>query len=131
MATWTNKGKGTWATKDGRWTASARWNSIQGDHWVLLIGDWKGQELARRNTLREIKALVADQAQIDRHIEAEERRHQAELDRWQAKLAQAEALAGPGQQHMIERARRAVRIHQTNLDRFRKAVADQKEKSNA
>jgi hypothetical protein len=122
---WRNIRQGTWVTKDGRWTASARWNSIQHDHWTLLIGDETGPQIVGRTTLKEIKAIVADAETLALYVNSERGLLQRAVAKCQAMLDEAETNERPGQGHIVQHRATAVRNAQANLDRFLAAVAAQ------
>jgi hypothetical protein len=120
--TWTKIYKGCWITKDGRWTASNRWNSIQHNHWVLLVGGSDGPQIATRPALAEIKEIVAE-GRTDSCIAGIERDYSEQLDALRLKLE-----AAPTDRWLLHIARRIeaeIVITQRNLDRFRQALASQ------
>lgn len=122
---WSSNGNGSWSTQDGRWTASARWNKIQGNHWSLQVGDWQGPIIVSRDTLREIKAIVADAETIALYVRSERGILDRAVARYQAMLDEAETNARPGQGHIVQSRLVQRNNAQRNLDRFDRALAAQ------
>jgi hypothetical protein len=124
MTTWTKVCKGTYRTTDGRWTAGARWDSIKGEHWVLIIGDSFGPVLWTEKTLKALKRLVDLPGWTDERIAREEQWFAAQLVRLQGDLDAAQVY--PSSQDYIRRGIQG-KIDQlnTNWARFTEAVEAQ------